>query len=89
MQFFPPTPEWRAQGRLPVRIILCVPRPDNSLGHCSGRPEESSRAAAARPLKRHGDVPGFMLSDLASLLATRHVVLSDIGIGSQWGERLT
>ena len=31
----------------PVRISLCVLRLDNSLGHCWGRPEESSWAAAA------------------------------------------
>ena len=38
--------EWSTQGRVPVRINLWVPRPDKCMAHPSGRPQESSRAAA-------------------------------------------
>ena len=52
------------------------------MGPWSGGPHETFRAAAAGPAKRHGEVPGSMLSDPAPLLDCRHVVLSDLGIGS-------
>ena len=41
---------------VPVRISFWVPGTDNYMGHWSGRPQESSQAAAAGPWKRHGDV---------------------------------
>ena len=74
------------QGRVLVRISLLVPMPDNSMGHWCSRPQESYRAAAARTLKAHGDLPGSIPSDPAPLLEPRHVVLSDFGIGPH-GER--
>ena len=64
-------------------------RPQNSMGHRSGRPQEFSGADAAGPGKRHGELPGSMLSQPAPLLDPRHVVLSDGGIGSAWGENLS
>ena len=63
-------------------------RPDKCMGHPSGKPQESSWAAAARPLKGHGDVPGFLPSDSVPLHAPRHVVFSGFCIGSPWGETL-
>ena len=45
--------------------------------------------AAARPRKRHGELPGSMPSQPAPLLDRRRVVLSEVGIGSPWGESLT
>ena len=73
---------------MPGRISLCVPSPDKCMGHPSGRPQEFSWAAAARPLKGHGDVPGFLPSDSVPLHAPRLVVFSDFGIGSPCGETL-
>ena len=51
------------------------------------RPQELSQAATARSWKRHDDIPGSMLSDAASLLDPRGVVVSDFGIVSPWGKR--
>ena len=72
-----------------VRISLLVPRPDNSMGHWCSRRQESCQAATARPSKAHGDLPGSIPSDPAPLLEPRHVVLSDFGFGSTWGESLS
>ena len=58
------------------------------MGHSSGRPQESSRAAAAGPWKGHCDVPGSMPSDFALCLNPRGVVLSEFGIGSSWERAL-
>ena len=58
------------------------------MGHPSRRPQESSWETAARPLKGHGDVPGFLLGDSVLLQAPRHVAFSNFGIGSPWGETL-
>ena len=33
VQFSPLRAEWKGQGRLQVRISLCVPRPGNSMDH--------------------------------------------------------
>ena len=79
----------RTQGRVLVRISLWLPRPHNSMGPWSIRPHESSQAAAVRPGKRHGEVLDSMPSDSAPFLDPRRVVLSDLGIGSPWGESLT
>ena len=57
------------------------------MGHWSGRPLESSQAAAARHGKQPGYVPASMPSDPVPLLDPRRVV-SDSGIGSPWGKRL-
>ena len=43
--------EWCPQGRVSVRTSLWVPRPDKCKGHPSGRPQDSSRAAAVALLK--------------------------------------
>ena len=56
------------------------------MGPWSGRIQESSRAAAAGPGKRHAELPGSMPSEPALLLDHRHVVLTDFGIESP-GER--
>ena len=72
-----------------VRISLLLPRPHTSMGPWSRKPLESSRAAAAWPVKRHAELPGSMLSEAALLLYPRNVVLSDGGIGSPWGASLT
>ena len=56
------------------------------MSHPSGRSQESSWAAAARPLKGHGDVPGFLLSDSVPLHAPRHVVFQTLVLGPH-GER--
>ena len=45
-------------------------------GSCSG------------PWKRHGELPGSMLSEPAPLVYPRPVVFLDFGIGSTWGEWL-
>ena len=45
VQLSPQRAEWITQGRLPVWISLWVLRPDKYMGHPSGRPQESSRAA--------------------------------------------
>ena len=53
--------------------------------------EEASRillVAAAGPGKRHGELPGSMPIQPASLMDPRCVVLSDVGIGSPWGRAL-
>ena len=52
-----------------------------SLVPCSGRPQESSRAAVAR-LGNDMLIPGSMLNEPAPLLDPWRVVLSDWGIGS-------
>ena len=44
-------------------------------------PPESSRAAAARPGKRHRELPGSLPSQPSPLLDPRHVMLSDLGMG--------
>ena len=72
-----------------IRISLCVPRPDNSMGHWWGRPQESSEAATVGHSKGHGDVPGSMLTDPVPLLDPRCVVLSEFAIKSPWGESLS
>ena len=72
-----------------ARIILLVPRPDNSMGHWCSRRQESCQAAIARPSKAHGDLPGSILSDSAPLHDARHMGLSDFGIGYLWGESLS
>ena len=74
----------RALGRVPVSISLWLPKPHNSKGPWSGRTQESTRAAAAKLGKRHGELPGSMPSDPAPLNNPRSVVLSDFGIGSPW-----
>ena len=56
------------------------------MGPWSGRIQESSRAAATGPGKRHAELPGSMPSEPALLLDHRHVVLTDFGIESP-GER--
>ena len=71
-----------------VRISLWLPKPHNSLCPWSVRLQESSRAAAVGPDKWHGDLPGSMLSEPATLLDPRPVVSSDFGIGSPLGENL-
>ena len=76
----------RAQGTVPVRIRLWMPRPHMSIGPWSRRPPESSRTTASGPGKRHGELPGSMPSQPALFLDPRRVVLSDVGIGSH-GER--
>ena len=76
----------RAQGRVLVRISLWLPRPHNSMGPWLGRLQESSWVAASRTGKWHGELPGSMLRDHASLLDPRSVVLSDFDIGSPKGE---
>ena len=43
--------EWCPQGWMSVRTSLRVPRPDKCKGHPSGRPHDSSRAAAVVLLK--------------------------------------
>ena len=68
-QLSPLRAKLRAQGRLLVRINLWLPRPRKSMGPWSGRPPESSRAAAAGPGKRHGALSGSMPSDPVPLLA--------------------
>ena len=80
--------ELRAQGRVLVRISLWLPKPHNSLCPWSVRLQESSRAVAVGPDKWHGDLPGSMLSEPATLLDPRPVVSSDFGIGSPLGENL-
>ena len=45
-QLSPCRAEWTTLGRLPVRISLCLPRPDKYMGHTSGQPLESSCEAA-------------------------------------------
>ena len=57
-------------------------RPHMSIGPWLWRPPESSRASAARPGTRHGELPGSILSHPAPRLDPRRVVLSDVGIGS-------
>ena len=54
--------EWSTQGRVPVRIILWVPRPDYSMGHYSGRPQKYSLVDTLALWKSHGDVSGSMPS---------------------------
>ena len=44
VQLSPRGAELRAQGRVPVRVSLWVPRPDKCMGHWSGRLQESSQA---------------------------------------------
>ena len=84
-----PRAQLRAQGRVPVRISLWLPRPHKSMGPWSGRPQESTQAAAAGPGKRHAELPGSMPGKPALLLDPRCMVLSDFGIGSPWGESLS
>ena len=72
-----------------VRINFWVQRPDNCMGHWSGRSQEFSGAATARAWKQHSDVPGFVLSDPAPLHDPRRVGLSDFRIGNPWGESLS
>ena len=43
--------EWWPQRRVSVRTSLWVPRPDKCKGHPSGRPQDSSCAAAVTLLK--------------------------------------
>ena len=93
--------ECSTHGRVPISLSIWVPRPTRCMGHPLGRPQESSRAAAVTLWKRHGDVPGSMLSFPALLLEPRCVVLTDFGIcaaeasttdfgiGSPWGESLS
>ena len=88
-QWSPRRAELRAQGTVPVRIRFSLPKPHTSIGPWPRRPPESSRAAAARPGKRHDELPGCMRSQPAPLLYSRRVVLSDVGIGSPWGESLS
>ena len=45
--------------------------------------------AAARPRKRHGELPGSMPSQSALPLDSSRVVLSDVGIRSPFGESLS
>ena len=72
-----------------VRISLWVSRPDERMGHPSGRPQESSCADGVTLWKRHGDVTGSIPSISAPSLKPVCVVLSDFGIGTPWEERLS
>ena len=49
-------------GGVPVRISLWVPRPDNSMGRSSGRPQKYSLVDILVLWKSHGDVSGSMPS---------------------------
>ena len=88
VQRSPQRAELTAQGSVPVSITIWLPRPHKSMGPWSGKSQESSRAGAAGPGKRHGELAGSMLSDRVMLLDRRYVVRSDFGIGSPRGERL-
>ena len=88
-QWSPRKAELRAHGTVPVRIRLWLPRAQTSIGPWSRRLLESFHAAAARPGKRHGELPGSMPSQLAPLLDPRTVVLSDVGFGAPWGLSLS
>ena len=59
------------------------------MGPWSGRPQESSQAAAGGPGKRHGEVPGSILSDPVPLVDHRCMLLTNLGIGSPWGDSLS
>ena len=72
-----------------LRINFWVRRPDNFMGHWSGRSQEFSGAATAGAWKQHSDVPGSMPGDPAPLQDPRRVGLSDFGIGYPWGESLS
>ena len=74
---------------MPVRISLWVPKLDTRMGHPSGRPQDSSRAAAVMLCKCHGDVPGSTPIISAPILEPVCVLLSDFGIGSPWGDSLS
>ena len=74
--------------RVSVRISLWFPG-TQIYGPIFGQASGPSQAAEAGPWKEHGEVPGSMPSDPAPLRDPRHVVLSDFGIGSPWGENLS
>ena len=59
------------------------------MGNWSRRPLEFSLPVAAGSGKLHGELPGSMLSEPATLLDPRCVVLSDVGIGALWGGGLS
>ena len=88
-QWSPRRAELRAQGTVPFRICFWLPSPDTSIGPYWRKPPESFRAAAARPGKRHGELPGSMPSQLAPLLDPRTVVLLEVGFGAPWGLSLS
>ena len=54
--------EWSTQGRVPVRISLWVPIPDNCMGRSSGRPQKYSLVDTLVLWKSHGDISGSMPS---------------------------
>ena len=88
-QWSPLRAELSTQGSVQVSISVWLPRSHTSMGPWSRRPPESSGSAAARLGKRHAELPGSMPCEPAPLLDPRHVVLSDVGIGSPWGECLS
>ena len=53
--------------------------------------EEASgilQGSCSRAWKPHAELPASMPSESAPLLDPRRVVVSDVGIGTPWGERL-
>ena len=88
-QWSPRRAELRAQGTVLVSIPLWLSSPRMLFLPWSRSPPESSRAAAAGPGKRHGELPGSVPSQPAPLQDPMRVVWSDVGIGSPWGESLS
>ena len=88
-QWSPRKAELRAHGTVLVKIHLWLPRPQTLFGPWSRSSPQSSRAPEARTVKHHVALPCSMPSQPAPLLDPRRVVLSDVGIGSPWGESLS
>ena len=87
-QWSPRRAELRAQGTVPVRIRIWLPWPHTSIRPWSGA-SGILLGAGAWPGKRHGELPGSMLSQSALPLDSSRVVLSDVGIRSPFGESLS
>ena len=85
VQLFPWGTQRRAHGRVPVMLILWVPRPASCVGHSSVGPQQPPCAGPSGLWKWYGDVPRSMPSKPAPHLGPMYVVFSELGIGSPSG----
>ena len=78
----------RAQRIVLVRINVWFQRPDNCMGHGSGRPQEFSGAATVG-LGNNIVMFQVLCQVVLHCFRTPGVGVSDFGIGYPWGESLS
>ena len=85
VQLFPWGTQRSVHGRVPVMLILWVPRPASCVDHSSVGSQQPPCAGPSGLWKWHGDVPRSMPSKPAPHLGSMCVVFSELGIGSPSG----